>query len=384
MVSFFELLKTSGKARRGRLKLPHGTVETPVFMPVATRGTVVALSPEDVSTLGFEMMLSNAYHLHLRPGSVYINEMGGLQHFVHWDKPILTDSGGYQIFSFKDMEPIGKSKQAGKLPGARITDEGVEFRSPLDGKKEFFTPEKVVEIQENLGSDIAMVLDECPPFTEDEKLLRASVERTTFWAGRARRYRKSLDSENAQFGIVQGGVNCEWRKRSAGEIAALDFDGYGIGGIGLGESREQWCEVLETLNPILPVEKPRYLMGMGTPDDLVEAVARGVDMFDCVVPTRNARNGTLYTSRGKISIKSLEYEKETGPADPACGCPTCSKYSTAYLRFLWKRSEPSVHRLMTIHNLYYYAALMREMREVIEAGCFEVWKQKRGRAAEIG
>ncbi|NOY44165.1 MAG: tRNA guanosine(34) transglycosylase Tgt [Deltaproteobacteria bacterium] len=341
-------------ARRGRLHLAHGTVETPAFMPVGTQGTVKAMTPEELEGLGAEIVLGNTYHLYLRPGCDVIRVFGGLHRFMHWDRPILTDSGGFQVFSLGPLR--------------RIREEGVEFQSHLDGSRHLLTPERVVEVQEVLGSDVMMVLDECPPHTAEPRYLEQSLERTHRWAVRslAARTRPEL----ALFAILQGGVDPALRRRSAEFLRDHPFDGYALGGLSVGEGQELMLATVEATTPHLPADKPRYLMGVGTPEDIVEAVARGVDLFDCVLPTRTARNGLLFTSRGRLAIKHARFERDPRPPDEACDCYTCRNYSRAYLRHLYKSREILASRLNTLHNLHYYLELMRRIRAAIEAGTY--------------
>ncbi|MEE9615289.1 MAG: tRNA guanosine(34) transglycosylase Tgt [Thermodesulfobacteriota bacterium] len=351
----FELInKDLTGARRGTMRTARGTVETPVFMPVGTKGTVKAMTPEELRGMEVEMILANTYHLYLRPGHELIRELGGLHRFMNWDGPILTDSGGYQVFSLSEFR--------------KIEEEGVSFRSHLDGSMHLLTPEKALEIQEALGSDIMMPLDECPPHPSDLDYARNSMELTHRWAERTKKARRGNDQ--ALFGIVQGGMYPELRRESASVLVGMDFDGYAVGGLSVGEEKGLLWEMLAASLEGLPEGKPRYLMGVGTPEDLVRAVGMGVDMFDCVLPTRCARNGTLFTRGGKLVIKNSRYERDPGPVDPACGCYTCRNYSRAYLRHLYISGEILASRLNTVHNLYYYMELMREMREAIGRGSF--------------
>jgi len=349
----FELLGTdSTGARRGRLQLRHGTVETPAFMPVGTLGTVKAMTPEELRGLGAQMLLANTYHLYLRPGHELIRELGGLHRFMNWDGPILTDSGGYQVFSLAPLRKIG--------------EEGVVFQSHLDGSRHLLTPETVVEVQEALGSDVMMCLDECPPHPSPPEYLQSSLELSNRWALRSIAARRR--PELALFAILQGGMDPELRRRAAEFLGEHPFDGYAVGGLSVGEGQQVMLETLEATTPHMPVGKPRYLMGVGTPADLVEAVGRGVDLFDCVLPTRNARNGMLFTSRGRVAIKLARFERDPRPLDEACGCYTCQHYSRAYLRHLYKSREILASRLNTLHNLYYYQELMRRVRSAVESG----------------
>lgn len=342
-------------ARLGIIRTPRGVIHTPAFMPVGTQATVKTLTPEEVSDLGAEIILSNTYHLYLRPGTEIINKAGGLHRFMNWQGPILTDSGGFQVFSLGSLR--------------RITDDGVHFRSHLDGSPHFISPEKSMEIQAVLGSDIAMAFDVCAPFPCSYEEALEAVERTTRWAER------SLKAPHAPgqvvFGIVQGSVYPELRERSAREITALDFPGYAVGGLSVGEPKVIMYEVLEKTTPLLPEDRPRYLMGVGTADCLWEGVARGVDLFDCVLPTRIARNGTALTSKGKVVVRNAEFADDFSPIDADCGCYTCRNYSRAYLRHLFKAEEILGHRLLTIHNLYFTLGVMAEIRQAIREDRFE-------------
>jgi queuine tRNA-ribosyltransferase len=355
----FELISTDGPARRGRFHTAHGSVETPVFMPVGTQATVKAMSPEALLTLDARIILSNTYHLHMRPGEKLIASLGGLHKFMAWDRPILTDSGGYQAFSLARL--------------MKINDNGLLFQSHLDGSRHLLTPEGAVEIQEALGSDIMMCLDECVAYPSPREYIETSVGRTSLWAERCLQARKGT---NALFGIVQGGVHHDLRERSASEITALPFDGIAIGGLSVGEGHDLMMEVIDVTAPCLPVDKPRYLMGVGTPRDIVEAVARGVDMFDCVLPTRNARNGMLFTRRGKVTIKQARYREDPNPPDPDCGCYTCRNFSLAYLRHLYISREILGSILSTIHNLYFYLELMSDIRHSIEEKNFNDFRKQ--------
>ncbi len=356
----FELLKTDGAARRGRLAFPRGTVETPAFMPVGTYGSVKGMLPGQLRALGAQIILGNTFHLFLRPGLEVIEAHGGLHGFARWDGPILTDSGGFQVFSLAHRR--------------RITEQGVTFQAPTDGSTVFLGPEESMRIQKALDSDIVMIFDECPPVHVDGKpvdadLVRRSMELSLRWAERSRRAHEGNDA--ALFGIVQGGVHRDLRTRSAEGLEAIGFDGYAIGGLAVGESEDERNAMLEHTCPQLPGERPRYLMGVGRPEDLVEAVARGVDMFDCVMPTRNARNGHYFTSTGTVRIRNAKHEKDTRPIEEGCGCPACSGgYSRAYLRHLDRCNEMLAPILGTLHNLWYYQSLMAGMRAAIEAGAF--------------
>jgi len=337
-------------ARLGELILQHGTVETPVFMPVGTQATVKAMSPEELVAVGAEIILSNTYHLYLRPGHELIQEGGGLHSFMNWRHPILTDSGGFQVFSLADLR--------------KVNDDGVTFRSHLDGSSHYFTPEKSIEIQMALGSDIAMAFDVCSPYPCDHSTALRDLNRTTAWAKRCKESHQH-DYQNL-FGIVQGGIYHDLRQKSLEELLALDFPGYGIGGLSVGEPKDIMYEVLDELMSHFPTSKPRYLMGVGSPDCLVEGVIRGVDMFDCVLPTRIARNGTVWTSEGKINIRNAIHAKEFKTLDSDCDCYTCRNFSRAYLRHLFKANEILGLRLTTIHNLAYLMNLMREIRGAIK------------------
>jgi queuine tRNA-ribosyltransferase len=349
----FELLHVDREtgARRGRLHTPHGVVETPVFMPVGTAGSVKSLSPEDLEAMDARIILGNTYHLMLRPGEALVGEMGGLHQFISWGRALLTDSGGFQVFSLSEKRTI--------------TEEGARFQSHLDGAYHLLTPERSVEIQETLGADVIMAFDECPPAQSERRYFEDSLSRTTRWLHRCvkawSRERSSL------FGIVQGGLHEDLRKRHAEEICAVDLPGYALGGYSVGEAPEAMHEGVAYSAPLLPAGKPRYLMGVGTPLDLVTCVAAGVDMFDCVLPTRCARNGLLFTSQGRVVIKNAAYARDEGPLDPACGCYTCRTFSRAYLRHLFVSKELTAMRLNTLHNLHYFLGLMQGARDAIEA-----------------
>jgi queuine tRNA-ribosyltransferase len=371
----FEITHHDGRARRGRLVTPHGVVETPVFMPVGTQGTVKAMTPRDLEDVGATILLGNTYHLSLRPGDDLIARRGGLHRFMGWPHPILTDSGGYQVFS---------------LAARRTLDEhGVSFRSHLDGAAYTLTPERAVDIQARLGSDIAMVLDECPALPATEDALRQSVELSARWATRCRQRFLGLTRQasgmmvtnagQAQFGIVQGGTSRQLRAWSAEQTTGNRFEGYAIGGLSVGEHAEEMYDAVGFTAPLLPADRPRYLMGVGTPADLVECVACGVDMFDCVMPTRNARNGQLFTSEGLINIKNARFAEDDGPADPACRCYSCRTFSRAYLRHLFVSGEIIANTLNTLHNLYFYLDTMRRIRDAIAFGTFEKFRQQTGR-----
>ncbi len=350
----FTLKKTDGNARRGALKLKHGIVETPIFMPVGTVGAVKSLTPEDLRAIDASIILGNTYHLYLRPGMEVMKAYGGLHNFMKWDRPILTDSGGFQIFSLTDLN--------------KITEEGAHFQSHLDGAKLFLTPELAVEIQETIGSDIHMVLDECTPYPATFEQAKKSMERSMRWAKRCRVAKSKPDL--CQFGIVQGGVYHDLRQQSARALVEIGFEGYAIGGLSVGETKQEMAESIEAATSILPTDKPRYLMGVGTPLDLIEGIARGIDMFDCVMPTRNGRNGTLFTSQGKINIKNLKFQFDDSPLDPECSCYTCKTFSKGYLRHLFQAGEITGLRLFSLHNLTYYLQLMAKARRAIEDGTF--------------
>jgi queuine tRNA-ribosyltransferase len=338
----------------------HGEINTPVFMPVGTQATVKTLAPADLVSLGAEIILSNTYHLFLRPGHGLIREFGGLQKFMGWHRPVLTDSGGFQVFSLADLR--------------KITEEGVTFQSHIDGgAKHFITPEYAVEIQEALGADIIMAFDECIPFPATRDYARESLERTIRWAKRCADAKK--DTGQALFGIVQGGMYPELRRHSAEALLEIGFDGYALGGLSVGETKPIMYEMVEATMPSLPADKPRYLMGVGTPEDLVEGVDRGIDMFDCVMPTRNARNGTFFTSFGKVVIRNAQYERDKQPVDPECECYTCRNFSRAYLRHLFNANEVLALRLGTVHNVSFYLDLMRKVRSSIEQGRFREFKK---------
>jgi queuine tRNA-ribosyltransferase len=360
----YKLLKTDGHARRGRLTLNHGVVETPVFMPVGTYGSVKAMSPEELTGIGTEIILGNTFHLWLRPGTGVLEKFGGLHRFIGWDQPILTDSGGFQVFSLGEMR--------------KITEEGVKFSSPINGDKLFLSPEISMQIQRTLNSDIVMQFDECTPYeidgraaTEDEAA--QSMRMSLRWGKRSRDEFERGDNPNALFGIVQGGMFEHLRDESLAGLEDIGFHGIAIGGLSVGEPKEDMMRVLAHIGPRLPADKPHYLMGVGTPEDLVAGVANGIDMFDCVMPTRNARNGWLFTRYGDIKLKNARYKDDTQALDAGCGCHACRNFSRAYLHHLHRAGEILGARLNTIHNLYYYLQLMREMRSAIEEGCFSAF-----------
>jgi queuine tRNA-ribosyltransferase len=346
----FNLLKQSNLARRGQLVFEHGVVETPAFMPVGTYGTVKAMTPENVADTGAQILLGNTFHLMLRPGTEVIAKHGDLHDFMHWQGPILTDSGGFQVFS------LGKMR--------KITEEGVTFRSPVNGEKIFMSPESSMEVQRVLGSDIVMAFDECTPYPATETVARESMELSMRWAKRSKD--AHADNPSALFGIVQGGIYENLREASLEALTKIGFPGYALGGLAVGEPKDEMHKVLEFLTPLMPRDKPRYLMGVGTPRDLIEGVKRGVDMFDCVMPTRNARNGHLFTSLGVVRIRNSQYKKDTSALDPNCDCYTCQNYSKAYLYHLDKCREMLGCHLNTMHNLHYYQKVMADIRMAIE------------------
>ncbi|MEZ5484333.1 MAG: tRNA guanosine(34) transglycosylase Tgt [Lysobacteraceae bacterium] len=362
----FELLGSDGVARRGRLSFPRGNVQTPAFMPVGTYGTVKAMKPDDLKAIGAEIILGNTFHLYLRPGLDVLRAQGGMHGFARWDRPILTDSGGFQVFS------LAKRR--------KITEQGVTFASPVDGSRVFLGPEESMQIQKVIGSDIVMIFDECTPYLVNgepasEKVARESMELSLRWAERSRRAHEGNDA--ALFGIVQGGMYESLRDRSAAGLIDIGFDGFAVGGLAVGEPQDEREKMLDHVCPQLPDDKPRYLMGVGRPEDIVEGVARGIDMFDCVMPTRNARNGHYFTSFGTIRIRNAKFENDPRPIDPACSCAACAGgFSRAYLRHLDRCNEMLGPMLATIHNLHYYQQLMREMRAAIEQGAFAEWRER--------
>ncbi len=358
----FELTKTDTDtgARLGVIRTVHATVHTPAFMPVATQGGVKTLSPDEVKQLGFEILIANAYHLLLRPGHKEIERMGGVHKFMSWDGVVATDSGGFQVLS------LSKKR--------KLKDDGVLFQSHLDGTEFFLTPGDSIYIQEALGSDIMMCLDECPHYPSEKPYIEKSVGLTTRWAKLSKSAKKS--SQNALFGIIQGGVYPDLRKRSAEELVDIGFDGYAVGGLGIGEDPQDTYAITADTIPYIPSDKVRYLMGIGRPEDIVESVARGVDLFDCVIPTRNARNGTLFTSSGKLVIKNAQYALDNGPLDDHCECYTCRTFSRAYLRHLFIAKEILALRLFSLHNLHYYSKLMQDIRQAISAGTFAKLKSR--------
>jgi len=361
----FKLVTTSenAKARAGKLELLHGTVNTPIFMPVGTLGTVKALSPEELKDAGAQIILGNTYHLYLRPGTEVIDLFSGLHRFMNWDRPILTDSGGFQVFSLAKL--------------TKITEEGANFQSHIDGSRHLLTPEKSVEVQISLDSDILMCLDQCIPYPAEEKQAKDALELTTRWTLRCKQtWEEKSQRKNMLFGIVQGGMYENLRRQSAEQLRELDFPGYALGGLSVGEPKEMMYDVAAYALPLLPDDKPKYIMGVGTPEDLVELTARGADMFDCVMPSRNARNAQLFTPYGTLNITNARFRTDTDPVDSRCECYTCRNYSRAYLRHLYLSRELLSYRLNTIHNIHYYLNLMRQMREAVCSGEFETFRKK--------
>jgi queuine tRNA-ribosyltransferase len=359
----FELIKESKecKARLGKIYTPHGNIQTPVFMPVGTKGTVKAMTPDELKELNAEIILGNTYHLYLRPGHELVREAGGLHKFMNWGGPILTDSGGFQVFSLGSLR--------------KIREEGVEFRSHIDGSKHFISPEKSMEIQNYLGSDIMMAFDECAPYPADYGYVKKSMERTSRWAKRCKEFHKNTEAQ-ALFGIVQGGMYKDLRIESAKQITDIDFPGYAVGGLSVGEPRDLMCEVMDYTVELLPKEKPRYLMGVGSPDYLFEAVERGIDMADCVLPTRMARHGAFFTSKGQLTIKNAKYKNDFSPIDENCSCYTCRNYSRAYIRHLFGEKEILGARLASIHNLFFLINLMKGIRISIMEDNFMKFKSE--------
>ncbi|MCB4361066.1 tRNA guanosine(34) transglycosylase Tgt [Quatrionicoccus australiensis] len=355
----FELLKTDGAARRGTVTLAHGQVQTPVFMPVGTYGTVKAMTPQSLNDIGAQICLGNTFHLWLRPGLDVVAAHNGLHDFMNWQKPILTDSGGFQVFSLGAMR--------------KITEEGVKFSSPHDGAKLFLTPEISMQIQKVLNSDIVMIFDECTPYPASHDEAAKSMRMSMRWAQRSRDEHNRLENHNALFGIVQGGMYEDLRDESVAGLCDIGFDGMAIGGLSVGEPKDDMARILAHTAPRLPTNKPRYLMGVGTPEDLVNGVKNGIDMFDCVMPTRNARNGHLFTRFGDVKIKNARYKLDTGPLDPSCTCYTCTQFTRSYLHHLFRNGEILGGMLNTIHNLHFYQTIMAEMRAAIEAGTLEQW-----------
>nr|AMK59137.1 queuine tRNA-ribosyltransferase [uncultured bacterium UPO42] len=366
----FELLASDGAARRGRLTLAHGVVDTPVFMPVGTYGTVKAMAPDELVAMGASIVLGNTFHLWLRPGLEVIAAHGGLHRFMAWDGPILTDSGGFQVFSLGALR--------------KISEEGVHFSSPIDGSRLFLTPEESMRIQRVLNSDVVMIFDECTPYPATLDEAARSMRLSLRWARRSREAHDQLQNSNALFGIVQGGMHETLRDESLASLTEIGFAGFAIGGLSVGEPKDEFARILAHTAPRLPANKPRYLMGVGTPEDMVQAVGQGIDMFDCVMPTRNARNGWLFTRHGDIKIKNAQYKIDTRPLDDSCGCYTCRHFTRAYLHHLHRAGEILGARLNTIHNLFYYQTLMAEMRVAIAAGEFAAFVARfhRARAGE--
>ncbi|MBI2058177.1 MAG: tRNA guanosine(34) transglycosylase Tgt [Nitrospirae bacterium] len=367
-----------GGARTGRMETPHGTVETPVFCPVASQGTIKAMTPEEVQDLGGQAILSNTYHLYLRPGQETIRKHGGLHAFMNWSGAIITDSGGYQVFSLANLK--------------KVRDDGVEFQSHIDGSRHTFTPELAVRVQEALGSDVMMVLDECPPYPCSPEQLREAVRRTTEWARRCKSARGSHDdstrrlrngvegaarqTDQALFGIVQGGIDADLRRASAESLVEIGFDGYALGGLSVGEPKTAMLETVEATLPHLPIPSPRYLMGVGAPEDIIESIHRGIDIFDCIIPTRHARTGILYGHTGPVKIMHQRYREDSSPIDPGCGCYACRHFSRSYLRHLHAAKEILAARLGTIHNLHFYFSLLRESREAIRQGAWPAFRTR--------
>ncbi len=354
------ILKEEGRARLGIIRTQHGEIDTPVFMPVGTQGIVKATSPKDLKEMGIKIILANAYHLYLRPGDALIREMGGIHRFAGWDGAVLTDSGGYQIFS------LGVLRE--------IKEDGVLFQSHIDGSRHFLTPEKVVEVQENIGADIIMCLDECVPYPSSYEYTRRSVELTSRWA---RRCKDAKKPDGAMlFGIIQGGFYKDLRLKSARELIDMGFDGYALGGLSVGEPKSIMWEMIDAVVDLLPQDKPKYLMGVGFPEDIVEGVYRGIDMFDCVIPTRHARNGSLFTREGRINIKHARYVNDENPIDEECKCYTCKTFSRAYLRHLFVSHELSSYFLNTVHNIFFYDNLLKTIREAIQKGSFMIFYEQ--------
>lgn len=364
----FTLEATSGKARAATIQTAHSTIQTPVFMPVGTIGSVKSLDANDVlNILGAEIILANTYHMYLRPGDKVVAKMGKLHNFTKFPKSFLTDSGGFQAFSLSDI--------------SKPTTDGIEFRSHIDGSKHFFTPKGVIDIQTNLGSDIMMILDDLVALPATQERIKVSIERTTAWAQESIDYFRSQQAKGICvdqniFAIIQGGTDKAFRKKSATELCAMDFDGFAIGGLSVGELNQEMYDTVEHTTQYMPKDKPRYLMGVGTPEDLIENIERGVDMFDCVMPTRNARNGTLFTSFGRLNIKGAKFKEDADPIDPECECLTCKTYSRAYMNHLFRAKELTFFRLATIHNLHYYLNLMKEVRQAILEDRFTAFKEE--------
>lgn len=366
----FDLLQTDGAARRGRLRLARGRIETPIFMPVGTAATVKGLTPRDLVQLQAQIILGNTFHLYLRPGLDVIAEHGGLHQFMGWEKPILTDSGGFQVFSLAEKR--------------KISEDGVTFASPVDGSKIFLSPEVSMHIQKVLNSDIAMIFDECTPYPAGKNQVKKSMELSLRWAQRSKKAFQDIANPNSLFGIVQGGMHADLRRLSADALIDMDFHGYAIGGLAVGESFELRNDMTEIITPMLPVNKPRYLMGVGKPQDLLEAVKRGVDMFDCVMPTRNARNGSLWTHFGELKIRNARYKSDLKPVDETCSCYTCQNFSRAYLHHLDRSREILGAQLNTLHNVHYYLSLMDDIRTAIEQQTFTDFYKNFYQKREIG
>ncbi|PLX67561.1 MAG: tRNA guanosine(34) transglycosylase Tgt [Denitrovibrio sp.] len=357
----YTLEKTDGRARAGVIETPHGKIETPIFMPVGTAGSVKTISPKELDEdIGAQIILGNTYHLHIRPGDDVVAKHGGLAKFNAWNRPTLTDSGGYQVFSLAEMN--------------KITEDGVHFRSHLDGRKLFLSPETSMEIQQNIGADIMMAFDECVSLPAERKYVEESVERTFRWAQRS--YDAKTNDEQALFGIIQGGADKELRERSAGQITSIPFDGYAIGGLSVGEEIPVMYDITSHTTQFMPEDKPRYLMGVGTPQDLLNCISYGVDMFDCVMPTRNARNGLLFTSKGKLHIKRKEWQLSDDPVDSKCDCYTCKNFSRGYLRHLFKAGEYLGMRLNSLHNLHFYLSLVKNARNAINLGVYNTYMKE--------
>jgi len=357
----YEIINTDGKARLGKITLSRGQVNTPAFMPVGTYGAIKAMTIDEVKNLGAEIILGNTFHLSITPSIEIIEAHGDLHNFINWQGPILTDSGGFQVFSLGEVR--------------KITEKGVFFRSPKDGSKIFMGPEESMQIQQKLGSDIVMIFDECTPYSSEKSVVDQSMQLSLRWAKRSQNEHQRLNNSNQLFGIVQGGMHEDLRLHSIESLVEMNFDGYAIGGLSVGEPKEEMARILNYLPEKMPTNKPRYLMGVGTPSDLVEGVSQGIDMFDCVMPTRNARNGYLFTSVGVIKIRNAKYKKDTKPLDQNCTCSTCLDYSRAYLHHLQKTNEIIGSRLNTLHNLHYYLELMRSMREAIKNNIFEEFRK---------
>ena len=361
----FEILKVDkeSRARVGRIYTKWGVVETPAFMPVATQGTVKAMFPKDLNEAGIQIVIANTYHLHLRPGEDLINKAGGIQKFMGWFKPVATDSGGFQIYSLSDLK--------------EVKDDGVFFRSHLDGSYIFFTPEKVIDIQIKLGSDLIMVLDECPPYPISHEEAYKSLKRTLKWAEKSKNHWEKLKlNDRMIFGIIQGSVYEDLRELSAKELIDMDFDGYAIGGLAIGEPKVERDKIIKKMGEILPENKPRYAMGIGYPEDIIEAIENGIDLFDCVLPTRNARTGTVFTSRGKLVIKNASYKEDFSPIDEECSCYTCKNFTRAYIRHLFQAGEILAAMLATLHSINFFANLFKQIRKAIKDGNFKEWKKE--------